>query len=88
MTDEGTGASVLLGAIPAYAAQMAADEAMIALFEARDQIRKVVICEGLEDGMTVEQLAAMFHLSPDVICAYVAERSNWFAPALSQRHRH
>lgn len=88
MTNEGAGASVVLGEIPAYAAQMAADEAMIALFEARDQVRKVVISAGLEDGMTVEQLATMFHLSPDVISAYVAERSNWFAPALSQRHRH
>ena len=87
MTKEGAGASALLREIPAYAAQMAADEAMIALFEARDRTRKVVICEGLEDGMTVEQLATMFHLSPDVISAYVAQ-SNWFAPALSQRHRH
>jgi hypothetical protein len=35
--------------------------------------------------MTVEELAIMFHSSPDVISTYVAERSNWFAPAQTKR---
>jgi fructose-1,6-bisphosphatase len=85
MTDRGVNASTVLQEIEVYKAQVAADETMVALFDARDRVRKVVICEGLEDGMTVEQLAAMFHLSPDLISAYVAERSNKFSSASSQR---
>jgi hypothetical protein len=60
MTSEGMSAAAVLDEIRVYAAQMAADEAMMVLFEARDRVRKVVICEGIEDGMTVEQLAAFF----------------------------
>jgi hypothetical protein len=85
MTNESVNSSAMLEEIPIYVSQVAADNAMMVLFDARDRVRKVVICEGLEDGMTVEQLAAMFHLSPDVISSYVAERSNKFSPASSQR---
>ena len=81
MTNEGVSASAVLEEIPVYEAQKAADEAMMVLFDARDRVRKIVICEGLEDGMTFEQLASMFHLSPDLISSYVAERSNKFSPA-------
>ncbi len=77
MTSEGMRASALLEELPVYAAQTAADDTMMALFEARDQLRKVVICEALEDGMTIEQLAAMFHLSPDLVSSYVAEHSRF-----------
>ena len=58
MTSESVIAAAMLNEIPVYEAQMAADEAKVVLFEARDRVRKVVICEGIEDGMTVEQLAA------------------------------
>ncbi len=78
MTSGGVNASAILKEIPFHAAQTTADEAMMALFEARDRVRKIVVCEALEDGMTVEQLATMFHLSPDLISAYVAEGSNKF----------
>ena len=81
MTSESVGASAVVEEIQVYAAQMAVDEAMVALFDARDRVRKVVICEGIEDGMTVEQLAVMFHVSPDLISSYVAERSNKFSQA-------
>lgn len=81
LTSEGVSTSAVLEEIPVHAAQVAADEAMMVLFDARDRVRKVVICEGLEDGMTIEQLAAMFHVSPDLISSYVAERSNKFSPA-------
>ncbi len=80
MTSEGMRASVLLDELPVYDAQMAVDDAMMVLFEARDQLRKVVICEALEDGMTIEQLAAMFHLSPNLVSSYVAEHANLFTP--------
>jgi hypothetical protein len=82
MTSENAGAAAVLAEIPVHAAQKAADEAMMDLFDARDHVRKVIICEGLEDGLTVEQLATMFHLSPDLISSYVAERSNKFSPRL------
>lgn len=78
MTSEGMRAAAMLKELPVHAAQRAVDEAMMTLFEARDQLRKVVICEALEDGMTIEQLAAMFELSPGLVSAYVAEHSNWF----------
>jgi hypothetical protein len=81
MTSEGVSAPAILDAIDVHAAQQAADEAMVVLFDARDRVRKVAIGEGLEDGMSVEQLAQTFHLSPDQIGAYVAERSNRFTPA-------
>ena len=87
MTDEGVSVPAMLDELPVYEGQKPSDEAMMALYEARDRIRKVTICEGLEAGLTVEQLAAMFHLSPDLISSYVAERSNWFSPALSQQGR-
>ena len=82
MTSESVTASAVLEEIPVHAAQMAADEAMIDLFDTRDRVRKVVICEGLEDGMTIKELATMFHLSPDQISSYVAERSNKFSPEI------
>jgi hypothetical protein len=78
LTSEGVRASGVLKELPIHEAQKAVDEAMMALFEARDQLRKAVICEALEDGMTVEQLAAMFELSPDLVSAYVVEHSNFF----------
>lgn len=87
MTDEGVSVPAMLDELPVYEGQKASDEAMMALYEARDRIRKVIICEGLEAGLTVEQLAAMFHLSPDLISSYLAERSNWFSPALSHQGR-
>lgn len=80
MTSEGMRASVLLKELPVYEAQIAVDDTMMALFEARDQLRKVVICEALEDGMTIEQLASMFHLSPNLVSSYVAEYANLFTP--------
>ena len=83
MTSESVTASAVLEEIPVHAAQMAADEAMIDLFDARDRVRKVIICEGLEDGMTIKELATMFHLSPDQISSYVAERSNKFCSMFS-----
>ena len=79
MDSESVSASAILREIPIHAAQRAADEAMMDLFDARDRVRKVIICEGLEDGMGVEQLASTFHLSPDLISSYVAERSNKFS---------
>lgn len=82
MTSKGVSVSAVLEEIPVHAAQMAADDAMVVLFEARDRARKVVICEGIEDGMTVEQVAAMFHASPDLIGSYVAEGSNKFSQAI------
>jgi hypothetical protein len=78
MLSENVTVSAVLQELPVYAAEIAADEAMMALFEARDRVRKVVICEALDDGMSVEQLAAMFHRAPDLISSYVAERSNRF----------
>ena len=81
MTSEGVGASAVLEEIPVHSAQVVTDEAMMDLFDARDRVRKVLICEGLDDGMTVEQLVAAFHLSPDLVSSYVAERSNKFSPA-------
>ena len=87
MTSEGVGAASVLEEVHVFEAQAAADDAMMVLFEARDQIRKVIICEGLEDGMTVERLAGMFHLSPGLISSYAAERSNVFSSAVSQNHR-
>jgi hypothetical protein len=79
MMSENLSTSAVLEEIPVYAAEIAADAAMMNLFEARDRVRKVVICDALEDGMTVEQLAAMFHRAPDLISSYVAERSNRFS---------
>jgi hypothetical protein len=78
MAGEGLSASAMLEEIPVYTAQAAADEAMTNLFDARDRVRKVIICEGIEDGMAVERLATMFHSSPDLISSYAAERSNRF----------
>jgi len=87
MISEDVSISVVLEEIPVYAAEIASDAAMMNLFEARDRVRKVVICDGLEDGMSVEQLAAMFHRAPDLVSSYVAERSNRFSSSWSERSR-
>lgn len=87
MMSENVRTSVVLEEIPVYAAEIAADAAMMNLFEARDRVRKVVICDGLEDGMSVEQLAAMFHRAPDLVSSYVAERSNRHSSSWGERSR-
>lgn len=85
MLGENVTVSAVLHELPVYAAEIAADEVMMALFEARDRVRKVVICEALDDGMSVEQLAAMFHRTPDLISSYVAELSNRFEHVFVQQ---
>jgi hypothetical protein len=79
MTSEGVNAAIMLKNIAIYEGQVAADEAMMGLFEARDRVRKIVVCDALENGMTIEELAIMFHLAPDLISSYAAEGSNKFS---------
>jgi hypothetical protein len=78
MLSEGATAVDGLEKISIYDAQQAADAAMTRLFDARHQLRKVVVCDAVEGGMSVEQLATMFHVRPDLISSYVAEGANRF----------
>jgi hypothetical protein len=62
-----------LRTISVYDAQQAADSAMTELFDARHQLRQVLIFEAIDDGMSFEQLASMFRIRPELIGSYRAE---------------
>ena len=73
MLAEGATTADGLRAISFYEAQQAADSAMTELFDARHQLRQLLICEAIDDGMSFEQLASMFRIRPELIGSYRAE---------------
>ena len=71
---EGATTADALRAFSVYEAQQTADAAMTELFDARHRLRQLLICEAIDDGMSFEQLASMFHIRPELIGSYRAER--------------
>ena len=74
MLADGATTADALRAIFVFEAQQAADAAMTELFDARHRLRQLLICEAIDDGMSFEQLASMFHIRPELIGSYRAER--------------
>ncbi len=81
MVSEGMSPTEALRVLPILATQQAADASVAALFEARHHVRKVAVCEALRDGMSIEELATIFDVRPDLVASYAAEGSNTFLTA-------
>lgn len=66
----------MLRKLPVRSSETAANEAANELFRARLNLRKVTVCAALEDGMSVEELAHMFDVTPDMVMTFSLEQSN------------
>jgi len=59
--------------VPPVAARNAAEAAITELFETRRHVRRAVIAATLQDGLPVEEIAAVFEIPIDVVYAIAAE---------------
>jgi hypothetical protein len=66
----------MLRKLPIRSAESTANEAANELFRARLNLRKVTVCAALDDGMSVEELAHMFGVTPDMVMTISLEQSN------------
>lgn len=73
MVDSGARVSEALVMVPPLDARRAAEAAISALFEARHELRRAVVYATLQEGMTVDAIAATLEVSAHVICALAAE---------------
>jgi len=55
----------ILTGLPIHEAIVATDIAVSGLFESRHRVRKLIIGMALDDGMSVEQLATTWGVTPD-----------------------
>ncbi len=75
MLADGTGVARTLRTIPSIDAWTAAEVAVTELYEARHEVRWVVMGAVLDEGMTVADVAASFGIPPEQVVGYARDTS-------------
>ena len=76
LIDGGVSVGQTLVAVPSVQERRAAEDAVIALYEARHKIREAVIPAAIADGISVGDIATAFGVPMDMIVGYADRVAN------------
>jgi DNA-directed RNA polymerase specialized sigma24 family protein len=70
LIDEGTSPGQVLVTVPSVQQRRAAEDAVMALYEARHKVREAVIPAAIADGLSVVDIATSFGVPLDTVVGY------------------